>query len=67
MERVLREGWADLVSVGRGQFTDPDYYLKIQEERGEDIRPACGATAATAGAGPPGPPVCSVNPEFGME
>lgn len=67
MERVLEEGYADLVSVGRGQFTDPDYYLKIQEERGEDIRPCLRCNRCHGRRRAPWTSVCSVNPEFGME
>lgn len=67
MEEVLEEGFADLVSVGRGQFTDPDYYQKILEERGEDIRPCLRCNRCHGRRRAPWTSVCSVNPEFGME
>lgn len=67
MEQVLEEGYADLVSVGRGQFTDPDYYQKILEERGEDIRPCLRCNRCHGRRRAPWTAVCSVNPEFGVE
>ena len=67
IEEVLAAGYADLVSVGRGQFTDPDYYQKIIEERGEEIRPCLRCNRCHGRRRAPWTSVCSVNPEFGME
>jgi 2,4-dienoyl-CoA reductase-like NADH-dependent reductase (Old Yellow Enzyme family)/NADPH-dependent 2,4-dienoyl-CoA reductase/sulfur reductase-like enzyme len=67
MEQVLRRGYADLVSIGRGQFTDADYFQKILEERGEDIRPCLRCNRCHGRRRAPWTSVCSVNPEFGVE
>ncbi len=67
MERLLAAGACDLVSVGRGQFTDPDYYEKVLERRGEDIRPCLRCNRCHGRRRAPWTAVCSVNPEFGVE
>ncbi len=36
-ERLLQEGWCDMVSLGRALITDPEWPNKAREERGEDI------------------------------
>ncbi len=41
-EKVLREGKADLVSMGRALLADPELPRKAMEERLEDIRPCIG-------------------------
>lgn len=38
-ERVLQEGKADLIAVGRGLIADPEWARKVSEGRPEDIRP----------------------------
>ncbi|MCR5785220.1 MAG: FAD-dependent oxidoreductase [Eubacterium sp.] len=67
LEKLLEEDKTDLVSVGRGQFTDDDYYLKIIEERGEDIRPCLHCNRCHGRRRAPWTSVCTVNPTFGME
>ena len=67
MEQLLEEDACDLVSIGRGQFTDPDYYTKVQEERGEDIRPCVRCNRCHGRRRAPWTSVCTVNPEFGVE
>lgn len=67
MEAILRGGQADLISVGRGQFTDDDYYTKILEERGEDIRPCVRCNRCHGRRRAPWTAVCTVNPTFGAE
>lgn len=67
MEALLAEGACDLVSIGRGQFTDDDYYEKVLEERGEDIRPCLRCNRCHGRRRTPWTSVCSVNPTFGME
>jgi mycofactocin system FadH/OYE family oxidoreductase 2 len=37
-ERVLAEGQADMIGVVRGQIADPDWAIKAQEGRTEEIR-----------------------------
>ena len=67
MERVLAFGGADLISIGRGQFTDDDYYTKLVEERGEDIRPCVRCNRCHGRRRAPWTSVCTVNPTFGAE
>ena len=67
MEAILERGGADLISVGRGQFTDEDYYKKILEERGEDIRPCVRCNRCHGRRRAPWTSVCTVNPCFGVE
>ena len=67
MEEILEKGKCDLVSVGRGQFTDDDYLEKIQEGRGEDIRPCLKCNRCHGRRRAPWTSVCSVNPIFGNE
>ncbi len=38
-ERVLQEGKADLIAIGRGLIADPEWAKKVIERRVEDIRP----------------------------
>ena len=67
MERLLEAGVCDLISVGRGQFTDNDYYKKVIEGRGEDIRPCVRCNRCHGRRRAPWTSVCTVNPEFGVE
>ncbi|MFC2018827.1 FAD-dependent oxidoreductase [Chloroflexota bacterium] len=67
-ERVLEEGKADFVAIGRGLLADPDWPNKVREGRLDDIRPCLGdhdgclaelvAGRATS---------CTVNPACGHE
>ncbi len=67
MESLLQAGDCDLISIGRGQFTDPDYYTKVLEERGEDIRPCLRCNRCHGIRRGPWHSVCAVNPTFNME
>ena len=67
MEDLLKTGVCDLVSIGRGLFTDKDYYEKVIEERGEDIRPCVRCNRCHGRRRAPWTSVCTVNPEFGSE
>ena len=67
MEDLLSAGVCDLVSIGRGQFTDPDYFEKVLAEKGEEIRPCIRCNRCHGRKRPPWTSVCSVNPEFGCE
>lgn len=67
MEALLEEGVCDLISIGRGQFTDADYYKKVLEERGEDIRPCLRCNRCHGIRKGPWHSVCAVNPEFNIE
>ena len=41
-ERILQDNHADAVCVGRGHITDPEFVLKIQEDRIGEIRKCIG-------------------------
>lgn len=41
-EKVLQEGKADFVAIGRGLLADPDWPNKVMEGKLEDIRPCIG-------------------------
>jgi len=41
-EKILLEGWADAVCIGRGQIADPEWANKAREERFDEIRPCVG-------------------------
>ena len=67
MEDLLEAGVCDLISIGRGQFTDSDYFKKVLEERGEDIRPCLRCNRCHGRRRGPWHSVCAVNPEFNFE
>lgn len=67
MERLLAAGACELISIGRGQFTDPEFYDKIRAGRGETIRPCVKCNRCHGRRRAPWTSVCTVNPEFGME
>lgn len=67
-ERVLQEGKADFIAIGRGLLADPDWPNKVKEDRLEDIRPCIGdhegcLTQLLSG----GVTSCTVNPACGHE
>lgn len=57
MERFLAEGKADLMAMSRRFLADSDFYQKLREGRGEDIRPCLLCNECH---GPT--PSCSINP-----
>lgn len=67
MEALLEDGSCDLISIGRGLFTDPDYYTKVIEERGEEIRPCVKCNRCHGKKRAPWTSLCTVNPSFGSE
>ena len=70
-EKVLREGKADFVALGRPLLADPEWPLKAKEGRVEDIRycigchDACLLNGIIKGVGYM--PACAVNPACGNE
>jgi len=66
-ERVLSDGAADLIAVGRGLIADADWAAKVRAGSREDVRPciACNACVDLVGRG--GEVRCAVNPEVGRE
>ncbi len=66
-ERVVAEGLADVVLLGRGLLADPDWATKVGAGRAADVRPciACNACVELVGRGLD--LRCAVNPETGRE
>ena len=66
-ERVLADGAADLVMLGRGLLADADWPAKVRDGRVDEIRPciACNACVDLVGRGLE--MRCAVNPETGRE
>ncbi len=68
MDEAIAKGMVDFIGMARGFIADPDFGIKLYEDRAEDIKPCircnkCLKISWTA------PPVtrCSVNPLWGME
>jgi len=67
-ERVLQEGKADFVALGRALLADPEWANKVREGRLEDIRPCIGDHEGCNGRINDGKSIsCTVNPTAGME
>jgi 2,4-dienoyl-CoA reductase (NADPH2) len=67
-ERILREGKADLISMGRALVADPDLPRKAQEGRVEDIVTCIGCCQGCFDRLFEGRPLtCMVNPGVGRE
>jgi len=67
-EKVLEEGKADIVALGRGLLTDPFWVRKVAEGRPEKIRPCLGCHDGCLGRIFSGKPLsCTVNPAAGRE
>jgi 2,4-dienoyl-CoA reductase-like NADH-dependent reductase (Old Yellow Enzyme family) len=71
MDRLIAEGTCDMVGMARAFMADYDFLKKIEEGRGEDIRPCiwCNSCHGPTYNGKNGPWVnrCTVNPELGFE
>lgn len=67
-ERILQEGKADFISLGRPLLADPDWPRKVEEGRFEDIRPClCDHDGCSARTKEGKYLSCTVNPATGME
>ncbi|MFC1981526.1 FAD-dependent oxidoreductase [Chloroflexota bacterium] len=68
-ERVLGDGKADFISLGRGLIADPDWPHKVASGQIDEIRPclACNECRHQLHKQPPEPVRCVVNPTAGME
>ncbi|MCK4353672.1 MAG: FAD-dependent oxidoreductase [Dehalococcoidia bacterium] len=67
-ERIIEEGKADIVALGRALLADPDWPMKVQEGRAEDIRPCLGCHDGCMGRITEGKTLsCAVNPATGRE
>ncbi|MCK4819222.1 FAD-dependent oxidoreductase, partial [bacterium] len=66
--KVIAEGKADIVAIGRGLMADPFWVKKIEEGRQEHIRPCLGCHQGCMGRLVLGKPIsCAVNPACGRE
>ncbi len=64
-ERVLREGYADIIAYGRYLWADPEFANKVKEGRTDEIR-RCNRCASCEDP-VTSPRVCRVNPALGRE
>ena len=64
-ERIVAEGEADIVLIGRGHIADPDWAWKAQNGLGDDIRPCLSCNIGCCGnrMGGSRPIRCTVNPD----
>ena len=70
MEQDLIEGKCDMFGMARAFMADPEYGIKMQEGRGEDITPCikCNKCHGTIQDKPdPWVGFCSVNPKHGLQ
>lgn len=68
LEGYIAEGACDIIGMARGFMADPQWGVKVQEGRGEDITPClfCNKCHGTILDDPdPWISVCSVNPKLG--
>jgi 2-enoate reductase len=67
-EKVIVEGKADLVAIGRGFLSDAHWAKKVEEGRQKHIRPCVGCHDGCMGRLVVGKPTsCAVNPASGRE
>ncbi len=67
-EKALAEGKVDMVGIGRGLLTDPEWPKKVLQNRIESIRPCIGCHDGCMGRMFEGKPEsCAVNPAVGRE
>jgi len=67
-EKVISEGKADIVAIGKGLLTDPFWVRKVEEDKTEEIRPCIGCHDGCMGRISKGKPLCcAVNPATGRE
>jgi len=67
-ERVVKEGKADFIALGRALLADPEWANKAKEGRVEDICPCVGdLEGCMSGLGRAKLISCSVNPSIGRE
>jgi len=67
-EKVITDGKADLVAIGRGFLSDPHWARKVEEGRQKHIRPCVGCHDGCMGRLVVGKPTsCAVNPASGRE
>lgn len=66
-EKLLQEGYADMISLGRSMIADPDFPVKAMEGRNADIRPCLTCGNCLSEICKDRILTCTVNPEVGRE
>jgi len=66
-EKVLKEGKADFIALGRPLLADPEWPNKVKKGMVEDLRPCIGCYEGCMGRIPYKHSSCAVNPATGME
>lgn len=66
-EKVLREGKADLIVLGRALIADPDWPRKVQAEQRELVRPCIACNCCVDRVSLEKDAWCAVNPYCGFE
>lgn len=67
-EKVLQDGKADIIALGRGLLSDPFWVRKVEKGRPEEIRPCIACSDGCLGRIFSGRPLsCAVNPSVGRE
>ncbi|MHB1808000.1 MAG: oxidoreductase [Solirubrobacteraceae bacterium] len=66
-ERLLRDGTADLIAIGRALIADPDWPAKAAAGRAEEIRPCIYCNACVDLVARAKQARCAVNPEVGRD
>jgi len=66
-ERILEQGRADLIGIGRGLLADPEWPKKAREGREREIRHCISCTYCAKVTMGPMPVACTVNPRLGRE
>lgn len=66
-EQALVDGKADLIALGRALIADPDWVLKLQENRPDDIRPCISCNACVDLVSRAQEAKCTVNAGLGRE
>ena len=67
-EKVLAEGKADFIAIGRGLLSEPEWVNKVQSNRTSEIRPCIGCHEGCLWQMIAGEPTsCSLNPVCGHE
>lgn len=67
-EKIIAEGSADIVAMARTWIAEPEWALKVEQDREETIRPCMSCSQACAGFAFRGlPGTCVINPAAGRE
>ena len=67
-EKVIEDGKADMIAIGRALLSDPSWVRKVEQDREDRIRPCIGCSDGCLGRIFTGRPLsCAVNPASGRE